>query len=97
MPEEKALWSAARRPSSGLGVARRSLTKLNAYLDKEQLPWPNWLDDSGGSATSGGSTASRSLYVLDGKGVVRPRACRGLNFKGNQLEETILEVLKEVE
>jgi peroxiredoxin len=95
LPEEKALVERFRdRPFAFLGVSGdASPETVNAFLDKMQVPWPNWVDGPGGAINTKWQVDYFPFtYVLDGKGVIRAKG-----VSGKKLQETVEQLLKEVE
>jgi thiol-disulfide isomerase/thioredoxin len=91
IPEEKALVDRFRdRPFAFLGVSSdEDVAKLNAYLDAQKIPWPNWIDPSIGRQWQ--VDFIPFVYVLDAQGVIRAKG-----VAGKKLEETVEQLLKEV-
>jgi len=97
MPEEKALVSGCA-PTGRLAWRQAAKEPHQAQRLPRQgaAPWPNWPDDSGRIRDP---VADRGIPFGTSrrKGVVRAKGVPGTEFQRQQLEETILEVLKEVD
>src|SRR5688572_24591405 len=98
-PHERSLVKKlADKPFAILGVnSDANRDELKKTIEKEELTWRSWWD--GGS--TGGPIASKwnvhgwpTVYVLDGKGVIRYKSV-GANMQ--KIDESIEKLLKEME
>jgi hypothetical protein len=84
------------KPFALLGInSDRNRDDLKKVMDKEQITWRSWWD--GGS--TGGPIASKwnvygwpTIYVLDGKGVIRYK-----NVRGEDMDQAVDTLLAELE
>jgi len=67
---------------------------LKKVLEKEQITWRNWWDKNrrGLIATAWNIHGWPTIYVLDGKGVIRFR-----DVRGHDLDQAVDKLLKELE
>jgi peroxiredoxin len=68
-------------------------TTLTDFLAKEKMPWTHWWNgDEGGIIDDWEVRTFPTIYILDAQGVIRFK-----DVKGDQLEEAVYELLKELE
>jgi thiol-disulfide isomerase/thioredoxin len=66
---------------------------LTDFLAKEKMPWTHWWNGSeGGIVEDWNVKYFPTIYVLDGKGIIRHK-----DLRGEKLEEAVNELLKEME
>ena len=83
----------SRKPFTILGVnLDRTVAAARAIIEKEKIPWPNWLD---GDPAKPGPIAARyhiqsvpQIYVLDRKGIIRASDVHGEAL--DKVAETLL-------
>ena len=68
----------------------RSATKLDNFLKKRELPWVHYWDDGDKVADQYRVTAIPSMFLLDGKGIIRTT-----NLRGAKLEKAVDALVKE--
>ncbi len=72
----------------------KDLSVLRKVIQKKNLPWPSFFDGGGTGgpiATKWGVRGWPTIYVLDGKGVIRYR-----NVRGNDLDAAIETLMTEI-
>ncbi len=96
IPHEKAMVDRLKdQPFALLGVnSDGDAKKLNEILKREGITWRQAVDGdtSGPWATLWNVSGWPTIYVLDHKGVIRHR-----DLRDEELEEKVLELLKEAE
>jgi thiol-disulfide isomerase/thioredoxin len=63
---------------------------LKKFLDKEEMPWVHWWAGDGKLLGEWNVRFFPTIYVIDGKGVIRYK-----NIRGDDLEEAVAKLLKE--
>ena len=68
----------------------RAKAPLESYIEKEEIAWPQFLDQAGKIATMYNVSAIPSTFLIDGEGIIRK-----VNLRGNALEPAVAELVKE--
>lgn len=68
----------------------RSATQLDNFLKKGKLPWVHYWDDGGKVANQYSVTGIPSMFLLDGKGIIRTT-----DVRGGKLEKAVDTLVKE--
>ncbi|MXV77348.1 redoxin domain-containing protein [Candidatus Poribacteria bacterium] len=68
----------------------RSITALDTFLKKNELPWVHYWDDEGKISNQYRVTAIPSMFLIDGKGVIHTT-----NLRGAKLEKAVDALVKE--